>query len=177
MPTTTEPSRPSSPPLNPTAAPNVPVAAFPVFDDSEAAGPELAEPVQTRRRSRAVSFRESDAVQSAQIRTARNAAANATEAPTSPRLASRRSAFREEIDAPPQPSVSYIPPRPMPSQRVPKPGAAKLKPGASIAEMLAKALQNKWLPEWAMKFLCEECKKIMMEGKIKYFAATTRFTC
>ena len=55
----------------------------------------------------------------------------------------------------------------MPSQRVPKPGAAKLKPGASIAAMLEKALQNKWLPEWAMKFLCEECKKIMMEGKIE----------
>ena len=167
-----ETPRPSSPPLDPAATPAEPVAAFPVFDESEATSPEPAEPLPARRRGRAVSFRQGDALLSAQLRTARNAAAtaaaNATEAPTSTTLASRRSVFREEIGAP---LVSYIPSLPMPAQRVPKPGAAKIKPGASIAEMLAKALQNKWLPEWAMKFLCEECKKIMMEGEIKCFAA------
>ena len=143
-----------------------------MFDESDAAVQEPSEPVQTRRRSRAVSFREADALTVAQLRTnqnaAANAAANATQAPTSSEIAIRPSIFSEKV---------YIPSLPMAPQRVPKPGPAKLKTSASIPEMLAKALQNKWLPEWTMKFLCEESKKVMMEGRIEYFPITTKLTC
>jgi hypothetical protein len=48
---------------------------------------------------------------------------------------------------------------------VPKPGPAKLTTRSGLDEWLAEAKQCKYLPEWAMKQLCEMVKECLMEGE------------
>jgi len=56
--------------------------------------------------------------------------------------------------------------RTMSSQaKVPKPGPAKLTARAGLDEWLEQAKQCKYLPESAMKQLCEMVKECLMEGK------------
>lgn len=50
------------------------------------------------------------------------------------------------------------------SPTVPRPGAAKLGPRSGLEEWLAEAKQCHYLPEWAMKQLCEMVKECLMEG-------------
>lgn len=47
---------------------------------------------------------------------------------------------------------------------VPRPGPAKLPPNAGLDEWLEEAKQCHYLPERAMKELCEKVKEILMEG-------------
>lgn len=47
---------------------------------------------------------------------------------------------------------------------VPKPGPAKLTPGAGLDEWLEEAKQCHYLPEPVMKQLCEMVKEVLMEG-------------
>jgi hypothetical protein len=47
---------------------------------------------------------------------------------------------------------------------VPKPGPAKLGSGAGIDEWLEQAKQCRYLPESAMKELCEKVKECLIEG-------------
>lgn len=47
---------------------------------------------------------------------------------------------------------------------VPKPGPAKLTPGAGLDEWLEEAKQCHYLPESVMKALCEMVKEVLMEG-------------
>lgn len=47
---------------------------------------------------------------------------------------------------------------------VPRPGPAKLSPNAGLDEWLEEAKQCHYLPERAMKELCEKVKEILMEG-------------
>jgi hypothetical protein len=49
---------------------------------------------------------------------------------------------------------------------VPKPGPAKLTTRSGLDEWLSEAKQCKYLPEWAMKQLCEMVKECLMEGEI-----------
>ncbi|KAF7911937.1 uncharacterized protein EAE98_006133 [Botrytis deweyae] len=49
------------------------------------------------------------------------------------------------------------------SPTVPRPGAAKLGPRSGLEEWLAEAKQCHYLPEWAMKQLCEMVKECLME--------------
>ena len=51
------------------------------------------------------------------------------------------------------------------STTVPRPGPAKLSPNAGLDEWLEEAKQCHYLPERAMKELCEKVKEILMEGK------------
>ncbi|KAI1843213.1 hypothetical protein JX265_012214 [Neoarthrinium moseri] len=51
----------------------------------------------------------------------------------------------------------------MPSSKVPKPGPAKLMPGAGLDEWLEEAKQCHYLPEPVMKELCEKVKEVLME--------------
>ncbi len=48
---------------------------------------------------------------------------------------------------------------------VPKPGPAKLTPGAGLDEWLEEAKQCHYLPEPVMKELCEIVKEVLMEGR------------
>jgi hypothetical protein len=48
--------------------------------------------------------------------------------------------------------------------KVPKPGPAKLTPRAGLDEWLEQAKLCKYLPESAMKQLCEMVKECLMEG-------------
>ncbi len=48
---------------------------------------------------------------------------------------------------------------------VPRPGPANLGPNAGLDEWLEEAKQCHYLPERAMKELCEKVKEILMEGK------------
>lgn len=48
---------------------------------------------------------------------------------------------------------------------VPKPGPAKLTPGAGLDEWLEEAKQCHYLPESVMKELCEIVKEVLMEGR------------
>lgn len=48
---------------------------------------------------------------------------------------------------------------------VPRPGPANLSPNAGIDEWLEEAKQCHYLPERAMKELCERVKEILMEGR------------
>lgn len=47
---------------------------------------------------------------------------------------------------------------------IPKPGPAKLRPGAGLDEWLEEAKQCHYLPESVMKQLCEMVKEVLMEG-------------
>lgn len=47
----------------------------------------------------------------------------------------------------------------------PKPGPAKLTPGAGLDEWLEEAKQCHYLPEPVMKELCEIVKEVLMEGR------------
>lgn len=47
---------------------------------------------------------------------------------------------------------------------VPRPGPANLGPNAGLDEWLEEAKQCHYLPERAMKELCEKVKEILMEG-------------
>lgn len=49
-------------------------------------------------------------------------------------------------------------------RKVPKPGPAKLGPNAGLEEWLEEAKQCHYLPESAMKQLCEIVKACLMEG-------------
>ena len=49
---------------------------------------------------------------------------------------------------------------------VPRPGPAKLRPGAGLDEWLEEAKQCHYLPEAVMKQLCEMVKEVLMEGEI-----------
>lgn len=49
---------------------------------------------------------------------------------------------------------------------VPKPGPAKLTPGAGLDEWLEQAKQCRYLPEPVMKELCEMVKEVLMEGML-----------
>jgi serine/threonine-protein phosphatase PP1-1 len=53
-------------------------------------------------------------------------------------------------------------------RRVPKPGPAKLGPNAGLEEWLEEAKQCHYLPESAMKQLCEIVKACLMEGTLQY---------
>lgn len=48
---------------------------------------------------------------------------------------------------------------------VPRPGPARLTPGAGLDEWLEEAKQCHYLPEYAMKQLCEYVKECLMEGQ------------
>lgn len=48
---------------------------------------------------------------------------------------------------------------------VPRPGPAKLTPGAGLDEWLEEAKQCHYLPEVVMKQLCEMVKEVLMEGE------------
>ena len=48
---------------------------------------------------------------------------------------------------------------------VPKPGPAKLGPRAGLDEWLEQAKLCRYLPEGAMKQLCEMVKECLMEGR------------
>lgn len=50
------------------------------------------------------------------------------------------------------------------NSKVPKPGPAKLGPNAGLEEWLEEAKQCHYLPENAMKQLCEIVKACLMEG-------------
>ena len=50
------------------------------------------------------------------------------------------------------------------SSTVPRPGPANLGPNAALDEWLEEAKQCHYLPERAMKELCEKVKEILMEG-------------
>jgi hypothetical protein len=54
---------------------------------------------------------------------------------------------------------------------VPKPGPAKLQPGAGLDQWLEEAKQCHYLPEAVMKTLCEMVKEVLMEGLSLYWAA------
>jgi hypothetical protein len=47
---------------------------------------------------------------------------------------------------------------------IPRPGPANLGPNAGLDEWLEEAKQCHYLPERAMKELCEKVKEILMEG-------------
>lgn len=49
---------------------------------------------------------------------------------------------------------------------IPKPGPAKLSPNAGLEEWLEEAKQCHFLPEHAMKQLCELVKECLMEGRL-----------
>ena len=49
---------------------------------------------------------------------------------------------------------------------VPRPGPAKLTPGAGLDEWLEEAKQCHYLPEAVMKQLCEMVKEVLMEGTL-----------
>ena len=51
-------------------------------------------------------------------------------------------------------------------KKVPQPGAAKLKANAGLDEWLEAAKKNKYLPERAIKQLCEMNKELLMEGEL-----------
>jgi len=48
---------------------------------------------------------------------------------------------------------------------IPRPGPAKLSPGAGLDEWLEEAKQCHYLPEPVMKQLCEMVKEVLMEGE------------
>lgn len=48
---------------------------------------------------------------------------------------------------------------------VPRPGPAKLQPGAGLDAWLEEAKQCHYLPEPVMKQLCEMVKEVLMEGE------------
>lgn len=52
------------------------------------------------------------------------------------------------------------------STTVPRPGPANLGPNAGLDEWLEEAKQCHYLPERAMKELCEKVKEILMEGEL-----------
>lgn len=64
---------------------------------------------------------------------------------------------------PPLPQV--IQPPPKMAAPVPKPGPAKLTPGAGLDEWLEQAKLCRYLPEPVMKQLCEMVKEVLMEGE------------
>lgn len=49
---------------------------------------------------------------------------------------------------------------------IPRPGPANLGPNAGLDEWLEEAKQCHYLPERAMKELCEKVKEILMEGEL-----------
>lgn len=51
------------------------------------------------------------------------------------------------------------------ASNIPRPGPANLGPNAGLDEWLEEAKQCHYLPERAMKELCERVKEILMEGK------------
>lgn len=51
---------------------------------------------------------------------------------------------------------------------VPRPGPAKLTPGAGLDEWLEEAKQCHYLPEAVMKQLCEMVKEVLMEGTFSF---------
>lgn len=53
---------------------------------------------------------------------------------------------------------------------IPRPGPANLGPNAGLDEWLEEAKQCHYLPERAMKELCEKVKEILMEGMEAAFA-------
>ncbi len=82
-------------------------------------------------------------------------------------------------DSVPESSTSHVPPRPLPplptekpakkpvkmvNPNIPKPGPAKLSPNSDLDEWLSEAKQCHFLPEQAMKQLCERVKECLMEG-------------
>ena len=60
---------------------------------------------------------------------------------------------------------------------VPKPGPAKLRPGAGLDEWLEEAKQCHYLPEPVMKQLCEIVKEVLMEGTARCCASSPRPFC
>lgn len=69
---------------------------------------------------------------------------------------------------PQQPNPPNSAPASLPSQmapRVPKPGPARLGPRAGLDEWLEQAKLCRYLPESAMKQLCEMVKECLMEGE------------
>lgn len=59
-----------------------------------------------------------------------------------------------------------------PRVAVPKPGPAKLTPGAGLDEWLEQAKQCRYLPEPVMKELCEMVKEVLMEGMLVFVFIT-----
>lgn len=55
---------------------------------------------------------------------------------------------------------------------IPRPGPAKLTPGAGLDEWLEEAKQCHYLPEPVMKQLCEMVKEVLMEGIIIIITTT-----
>jgi serine/threonine-protein phosphatase PP1-1 len=53
------------------------------------------------------------------------------------------------------------------NNKVPKPGPAKLTAGAGLDEWLEQAKLCHYLPEPAMKQLCEMVKECLMEGEFR----------
>ena len=62
----------------------------------------------------------------------------------------------------------------MPNESVPRPGPARLGPRASLPEWLEEAKQCHYLPEAAMKQLCEMVKECLMEGRLPLKAVVLR---
>lgn len=146
-------AKPSSPTRNSVTNPSKAtseegVTAFPSLETTLVSTPETAQSPPNRVRRRSASIRSGGAVEAAQKRDAQIAA-------PVPKTHSRPSAFREEFASP---SLS------MPRSRLPKPGPAKLKPNSEKADWLQAALRNQYLPEHIMKNVCEEAKRILMEG-------------
>jgi hypothetical protein len=66
-------------------------------------------------------------------------------------------------------------PRKMPNENVPRPGPARLGPRAGLPEWLEEAKQCHYLPEAAMKQLCEMVKECLMEGMFLFIILLPRF--
>lgn len=57
------------------------------------------------------------------------------------------------------------------ASNIPRPGPANLGPNAGLDEWLEEAKQCHYLPERAMKELCEKVKEILMEGELQSSSA------
>lgn len=57
---------------------------------------------------------------------------------------------------------------------IPRPGPAKLTPNAGLDEWLEEAKQCHYLPERAMKELCEMVKEVLMEGMSSPYQCQSR---
>jgi hypothetical protein len=70
----------------------------------------------------------------------------------------------DPAQVPPRP-LPPLPVKKMPGPSVPKPGPAKLSSHAGLEEWLEEAKLCHYLPEQAMKQLCEMVKECLMEGR------------
>jgi hypothetical protein len=77
----------------------------------------------------------------------------------------------EEGASLPQPSSNPLP-KMTSKSKVPKPGPAKLTPRAGLDEWLEQAKLCRYLPESAMKQLCEMVKECLMEGRSPFLVVT-----